>query len=197
MVKKMYQGSKLTRNLSGNAHLQSSQLADPLWTDPDLKRNFCLQADLYFKKEHRCEIIHQTFPQIRACKEEATATSLILTCTCGCVLCFRCDIQSTNSKRCKCISTSLTGCSSVVGCYCLGEITDEGTQKWDLTWVEASTHQMSQEVYRQSLVNPCLLRSRCCQHLGVCFNIPLSPWWLVKLSEPVHDGKRFVCDTWG
>ena len=30
-------GNELTRNLSGNIRPQSSQLAEPLWTDPDLK----------------------------------------------------------------------------------------------------------------------------------------------------------------
>ena len=30
-------GNELTRNSSGNARLQSSQLAEPLWTDPGLK----------------------------------------------------------------------------------------------------------------------------------------------------------------
>ena len=30
-------GNKLTCNLSGNTYPQSSQLAEPLWTDPGLK----------------------------------------------------------------------------------------------------------------------------------------------------------------
>ena len=30
-------GNKLTRNLSGNTRSQSSQLAEPLWTDPGIK----------------------------------------------------------------------------------------------------------------------------------------------------------------
>ena len=30
-------GNKSTRNSSGNTRLQSSQLAEPLWTDPELK----------------------------------------------------------------------------------------------------------------------------------------------------------------
>ena len=33
-----YQGSELTCNLSGNAWLQLSQLAEPLWTDPGFKK---------------------------------------------------------------------------------------------------------------------------------------------------------------
>ena len=32
-----YQGNELTRNLSGNTRLQSSQLAESLWTDHGLK----------------------------------------------------------------------------------------------------------------------------------------------------------------
>ena len=32
-----YPEKELTRNLSGNARPQSSQLAEPLWTDPVLK----------------------------------------------------------------------------------------------------------------------------------------------------------------
>ena len=32
-----YQGNELTRNLSGNIRPQSSQLAEPLWTDPCIK----------------------------------------------------------------------------------------------------------------------------------------------------------------
>ena len=33
-----YQGNALTRNLSGNARPQSSQLAEPVWTDLWTKR---------------------------------------------------------------------------------------------------------------------------------------------------------------
>ena len=32
-----HQGNELTRNSSGNAGPQSSQLDEPLWTDPDQK----------------------------------------------------------------------------------------------------------------------------------------------------------------
>ena len=32
-----YQENELTRNLSGNTRPQSSQLAEPLWTDPGVK----------------------------------------------------------------------------------------------------------------------------------------------------------------
>ena len=33
----IYQGNELTRNSSGNTRSQSSQLAEPLWTDPGVK----------------------------------------------------------------------------------------------------------------------------------------------------------------
>ena len=32
-----YQGNTLTRNSSGNTQPESSQLAEPLWTDPGVK----------------------------------------------------------------------------------------------------------------------------------------------------------------
>ena len=35
-------GNELTRNLSGNIQPQSSQLAEPLWTDPSIKRGSCV-----------------------------------------------------------------------------------------------------------------------------------------------------------
>ena len=36
-------GSELTRNLSGNIRPQSSQLAEPLWTDPGLKNGISVR----------------------------------------------------------------------------------------------------------------------------------------------------------
>ena len=36
-------GNELTRNSSGNTRTQSSQLAEPLWTDSDLKRGISLR----------------------------------------------------------------------------------------------------------------------------------------------------------
>ena len=40
-------GNELTRNSSGNTRLQSSQLADPLWTDPGLKSGISARANLH------------------------------------------------------------------------------------------------------------------------------------------------------
>ena len=36
-------GNELTYNLSGNTHPQSSQLAEPKWTDPGLKSRISLR----------------------------------------------------------------------------------------------------------------------------------------------------------
>ena len=44
-------GNELTRNSSGNTRLQSSQLAEPLWTDPGLKSGIRLRDLIFtFKK---------------------------------------------------------------------------------------------------------------------------------------------------
>ena len=44
-------GNELARNLSGNTQPQSSQLAEPLWTDPVLNsKNYCARDNLHFKK---------------------------------------------------------------------------------------------------------------------------------------------------
>ena len=46
-------GKMLTHNLSGNTQLWSSQLAEPLWTDPGLKSGISVRADLHFKKKKK------------------------------------------------------------------------------------------------------------------------------------------------
>ena len=44
--------NELTRNSSGNTWQQSSQFAEPLWTDIGLKKwNWCVQADFHLKKK--------------------------------------------------------------------------------------------------------------------------------------------------
>ena len=49
-----YQENELTRNSSGNTRPQSSQPAEPLWTNPDLKRwNLYAQADLRLLKKKK------------------------------------------------------------------------------------------------------------------------------------------------
>ena len=47
-------GNELTRNLSGNIRPQSSQLAEPLWTDPGIKSgiNVCKQISTSKKKKN-------------------------------------------------------------------------------------------------------------------------------------------------
>ena len=50
------QENDLTGNSSENMRPLSSQLAEPLWTDPGLKnRNWCARADLHLKKEKKVQ----------------------------------------------------------------------------------------------------------------------------------------------
>ena len=50
-----YQENELTRNSSGNAPSQSSQLAEPLWTDPGLMSGISLHNLIStLKKKERC-----------------------------------------------------------------------------------------------------------------------------------------------
>ena len=53
-------GNELTRNSSGNTRSQSSQLAEPLWTDPGLKEwNSRARANLHFKKKKQKKTCRQ------------------------------------------------------------------------------------------------------------------------------------------
>ena len=54
--------NELTRNSSGNIRLQSSQLAEQLWTDPGRKSGISLR-ELKKKKKRRREKICRTFSQ--------------------------------------------------------------------------------------------------------------------------------------
>ena len=59
-----YQGNELTRNSSGNTQPQSSQLAVPLWTDPNLKSGISGCALIStLKKKRRRGINCRTFSQ--------------------------------------------------------------------------------------------------------------------------------------
>ena len=46
-------GNELTCNLSGNTWLQSSQIAEPLWIDPDLKSGIILPELISIKKKKK------------------------------------------------------------------------------------------------------------------------------------------------
>ena len=62
-----YQENELTRNSPGNIRSQSSQLAEPLWTDPGLKSGISMReliSTLKKKKKRRRELYCQTFSQI-------------------------------------------------------------------------------------------------------------------------------------
>ena len=45
-----YQKNELTRNSSGNTQLQSSQLAEPLWTNPGVKSGISVRKLISTKK---------------------------------------------------------------------------------------------------------------------------------------------------
>ena len=48
-----YQGNELSRNSSGNTRPQSSQLAEPLWTDPSLKSGIGVRELISTQKKKR------------------------------------------------------------------------------------------------------------------------------------------------
>ena len=47
-------GNKLTHNSSGNTQPQSSQLTEPLWTDPGLKSGFSVHELIFSLKKKKC-----------------------------------------------------------------------------------------------------------------------------------------------
>ena len=70
-------GNELTRNSSGNTRSQSSQLAEPLWTDPCVKSGISLRELIptikkTTKKLAGGEWIVKRFPKILAHEEKAT-----------------------------------------------------------------------------------------------------------------------------
>ena len=48
-------GNELTRNLSGNNRPQSSQLAEPLWTDPGIKSGIDVRELIFTKKKEKAQ----------------------------------------------------------------------------------------------------------------------------------------------
>ena len=76
-------GNELTRNSSGNISPMSSQLAEPLWTDPGVKCGICVrelistpQKNKKQKNAGREHMVEHS-PQILASKEKATTTTLV------------------------------------------------------------------------------------------------------------------------
>ena len=57
----MYQGNKLTRNSSGNWP-QSSQLAEPLWTDPGLNSGISVR-ELISTNRMQCHVLEFNFSE--------------------------------------------------------------------------------------------------------------------------------------
>ena len=48
-----YQGNELTSNSSGNTQPQSSQLAEPLWTDPGIKSGISVRELIFTSKKKK------------------------------------------------------------------------------------------------------------------------------------------------
>ena len=78
-------GKELTRNSSGNTRSQSSQLAEPLWTDPGLTSGISVReliSNLKKKKrgnkKRRWEMNWRHCPQIPALEKKANTTTIII-----------------------------------------------------------------------------------------------------------------------
>ena len=78
-----YQGIELTRNSSVNTRPQSSQFAEPLWTDPGIKSEISVRELISTKKGREKERKvqagnRQTFPPNARSEEKATTESVKL-----------------------------------------------------------------------------------------------------------------------
>ena len=71
--------NELTRNLPGNVRPQSSQIAEPLWTDPGIKSGISLRERIFtFKKKKKTqagEFLVEHSPQ-NPRKQKATTTNI-------------------------------------------------------------------------------------------------------------------------
>ena len=67
-------GNELTRNSSENTRSQSSQLAEPLWTDPGLKSGISVRKLISTKKKNvqAGNELFNILPKILACKKKAS-----------------------------------------------------------------------------------------------------------------------------
>ena len=75
-------GNELTRNLSGNIRPQSSQPAEPLWTDPELNSGISARANLASKQTKKSaggERIVERSSKILASEVKATTPTTYVT----------------------------------------------------------------------------------------------------------------------
>ena len=85
-----YKGNELKRNLSGNTQPQSSEFAEPLWTDPGLNSGInvreLISTSKKKKKERKRsavgELMVQPSPKIMTSEEKATTTRQFQGCLC-------------------------------------------------------------------------------------------------------------------
>ena len=77
-------GNELTRNSSGNTQSQSSQLTEPLWTDPGLKSEISVSELISTKKKQQQqqhqknpggEWVVEYSPKILTCEEKSQPTN--------------------------------------------------------------------------------------------------------------------------
>ena len=68
-------GNELTCSLSGNIQPQSSQLAEPLWTDPGIENGISVHELISISKKKRQEKSEYS-PQILTNEEKATTTTM-------------------------------------------------------------------------------------------------------------------------
>ena len=70
----IYQGKELSHNSSRNTRPQSSQLAEPLWTDPGLKSVICVRKLISTLKKKKAQAGNESSnlpPKVLASEEKA------------------------------------------------------------------------------------------------------------------------------
>ena len=110
-----YQGKKLTCNLSENVHLQSSQLAEPLWTDHGLRVELvCANWSPLGQQKSSWEWFIEPASNVLACLEMFLPFELCLQ---G-LLIILWSVQIRHCCACECFETSLI--SLTTDCKCCG-----------------------------------------------------------------------------
>ena len=99
-------GNKLTRISSGNTRPQSSQLTEPLWSDPGLKSGINVaQANLHLKKK-KMQVgneLSNILPKILAPEEKAATTTFSNSCNNIVIIVCDCWTWTTNGHELLCM----------------------------------------------------------------------------------------------
>ena len=108
-----WRGKELTRSSSGNTRPQSSQLAEPLQTDLDLKGGIGVRVLISIKKKKKLQAGNELpSPQIFAREEKATLPSILLYLW---MIQCRCVFQLLRVIQCPCVFQLLW----VIQCRCV------------------------------------------------------------------------------